>query len=249
MLRCDWQRQLSGRSPGRVLFREENPRRWISSKFRCLIFQSRECRHGRVATAQSDKVLFNDRPTDISCLPTSFGSIDDLRYLENIVNWKLPTRFISRARARTRARASIFSHGLFNYVDKRGHGHEPVPTKILTPLLQGSSRGSSRAPNSNLGGGSPSGSKELNVLGLPGTLVPGRQVKIRGLNVPRQSGTSKRRVEHNSSLLLWQKKPAVFPQSTPTLRPRLLLHTPTPNPLREDKSPFASGLKFSLKRS
>jgi hypothetical protein len=90
-------------------------------------------------------------------LPTSFGSIDDLRYLENIVNWKLPPRFISRARARTRARASIFSHGLFNYVDKRGHGHEPVPTKTLTPLLQGSSRGSSRAPNSNLGGGSPSG--------------------------------------------------------------------------------------------
>jgi hypothetical protein len=85
--------------------------------------------------------------------PTSLGSIDDLRYLENIVNWKLPTPFISRARARTRARASIFSHGLFNYVNKRGHGHEPVPTDILTPLL----RASSRAPNSNLGGASPSG--------------------------------------------------------------------------------------------
>jgi hypothetical protein len=90
--------------------------------------------------------------------------------------------------------------------------------------------------------------KELNVLGLPGALVPGRQIKIRGLNVPRQSGTSKRRVEHKSSLLLRQKKLAVFPQSTPTPRPRLLLHTPTPNPLRGDKSPFASGLKFSLKR-
>jgi hypothetical protein len=89
--------------------------------------------------------------------PTSFGSIDDLGYLENIVNWKLPTPFISRARARTRARASIFSHGLFNCVDKCGHGHEPVPTKILTPLLRGSSRGPSRSPNSNLGGGSPSG--------------------------------------------------------------------------------------------
>jgi hypothetical protein len=93
--------------------------------------------------------------------PTSFGSIGDLRYLENIVNWKLPTPFISRVRTRTRARASIFSHGLFNYVDKRGHGHEPVPTKILTPLLQGSSRGSSRAPNSDLGGGSPSGCEHV----------------------------------------------------------------------------------------
>ena len=120
------------------------------------------------------------------------------------------------------------------------------PPPILIPLL----RASSRAPNSNLGGGSPSGcthfrsalrqaiwvhiplpptslpsnnvpeggdpiAKELNVLGLPGALVPGRQVKIRGLNVPRQSGTSKRRVEQNSSLLLRQKKLAVFPQSTP----------------------------------